>query len=67
MAELGYKAPEVKIVANTNNNTNDNRSFTIAISARTKILSLALINPRIILIITLNKLCVSLYFCWCVA
>jgi hypothetical protein len=41
--------------------------FTVAISTRTKILSLALINPYIILIITLNKLCVSLCFCWCVA
>jgi hypothetical protein len=28
---------------------------------------LALINPSIILIVVVNKLLVSLYFCWCVA
>jgi prepilin signal peptidase PulO-like enzyme (type II secretory pathway) len=41
--------------------------FTIAISARTQILPLALINPCIILIVVINKLLISLYFCWCVA
>jgi hypothetical protein len=31
------------------------------------ILSLALINLCIILIVVINKLLISLYFCWCVA
>jgi hypothetical protein len=39
--------------------------FTIAISVRTKIFPLALINPCIILIVVVNKLLVSLSFCWC--
>jgi hypothetical protein len=32
-----------------------------------RILSLALINPCIILIVAVNKVLISLYFCWCVA
>jgi hypothetical protein len=37
--------------------------FTIAISARAQILTLALINLCIILIVAINKVLISLYFC----
>jgi hypothetical protein len=46
------------------NKTNQFLLRNSSVDLQIKILSLTLINPCIILIVVVNKVCVSLYFCW---
>jgi hypothetical protein len=82
MVELGYtQAVDIKLIADSQDNrkghygednniylndTNLNNTKDLA-TFDNRILSLTLINPCIILIVVVNKLLISLSFCWCVA